>query len=108
MFDCQLYLSVDGLLAILEATAHVRSNVLVDKLPPGAWEQGTLPSEPNPIALIVVAEQARECQHAIASWHVQELIRTYEHHPFVAANPGFRRGCILTHWQPAHELFYAA
>ena len=79
MFDRQLYPSVDGLLANLEATARVRSNVLVDKLPPGAWGQGTLPSETNPIALIVVAEQAREFQHAIASWHAQELIRTYEH-----------------------------
>ncbi len=108
MFDRQLYPSVDGLLANLEATARVRSNVLVDKLPPGAWGQGTLPSETNPIALIVVAEQAREFQHAIASWHAQELIRTHENHPFVAANPGFRRGCILTHRQPAHELFYAA
>ncbi len=79
MFDRQLFPSVDGLLADLEATARVRSNVLVDKLPLGVWGQGTLPSESNPVALIVVAEQAREFQHAVASWHAHELIRKYEH-----------------------------
>ena len=79
MFDRQLFSSVDGLLADLEATARVRSNVLVDKLPPGVWGQGTLPSESNPVALIVVAEQAREFQHAVASWHAHELKRKYEH-----------------------------
>ena len=79
MFDRQLFPSVDGLLADLEAAAQVRSNVLVDKLPPGTWGQGTLPSAVNPIALIIVAEQARDFQHAIASWHANELIRKFEH-----------------------------
>ena len=79
MFDRQLFPSVDGLLADLEATARVRSNVLVDNLPSGTWGQSAAPSDINPVVLIVVAEQAREFQHAISSWHAHELLRKYEH-----------------------------
>ena len=79
MFDRLLFPSVDSLLADLESVAHTRSNVMVDRLPPGTWGQGVVPSDTNPVVLIVVAEQAREFQHAIASWHAYELLRKYEH-----------------------------
>ena len=79
MFDRQLFPSVDVLLAELESVVHARSNVMVDQLPPGAWGQAVAPSESNPVALIIVAEQAREFQHAIASWNARMLLRKYEH-----------------------------
>lgn len=79
MFDRLLFPSVDSLLAELESVAHARSNVMVDCLPPGTWGRGVMPSETNPVVLIVVAEQAREFQHAIAAWHAHEMLRKYEH-----------------------------
>ncbi len=79
MFDRQLFHSVDVLLAELESVVHARSNVMVDRLAPGTWGQTFAPSESNPVALIIVSEQAREFQHAIASWNARMLLRKYEH-----------------------------